>query len=81
MDFTAVLAQIKPKLGCIAANLKTIEGEIAKAMEAGADLVVFPESYECVPVAESQNTVIGWSSTLGVPVLMGVYHRRRRTGE
>lgn len=43
MDFTAVLAQIKPKLGCIADNLKTIEGEIAKAGEAGADLIVFPE--------------------------------------
>lgn len=43
MDFTAVLAQIKPKLGCIADNLKTIEVEIAKAREAGADLIVFPE--------------------------------------
>lgn len=43
MDFTAVLAQIKPKLGCIADNLKTIEREIVKAREAGADLVVFPE--------------------------------------
>ncbi len=43
MNFTAVLAQIKPKLGCIADNLKTIEGEIVKALEAGADLIVFPE--------------------------------------
>jgi predicted amidohydrolase len=43
MDFTAVLAQIKPKLGCVADNLKTIEMEIAKARESGADLVVFPE--------------------------------------
>lgn len=43
MDFTAVLAQIKPKLGCIADNLETIEVEIAKAREAGADLIVFPE--------------------------------------
>lgn len=43
MDFTAVLAQIKPKLGCIAENLETIEVEIAKAREAGADLIVFPE--------------------------------------
>lgn len=43
MDFTAVLAQIKPKLGCIAENLETVIGEIAKAREAGADLVVFPE--------------------------------------
>lgn len=31
MDFTAVLAQIKPKLGCVADNLTTIEGEIVKA--------------------------------------------------
>jgi hypothetical protein len=36
------------------------------------DLVVFPESYECVPVAESKNTVVGWASTLKVPVLMGL---------
>jgi predicted amidohydrolase len=43
MDFTAVLAQIKPKLGCIADNLAVIEREIAKAREAGADLVVFSE--------------------------------------
>lgn len=43
MDFTAVLAQIKPKLGCIADNLKTIELEIVKARGAGADLIVFPE--------------------------------------
>jgi len=43
MDFTAALAQIKPKLGCVADNLAIIEGEIAKAREAGADLIVFPE--------------------------------------
>jgi predicted amidohydrolase len=43
MDFTAVLAQIKPKLGCIADNLKQIEEQITKAREAGADLIVFPE--------------------------------------
>ena len=43
MDFTAVLAQIKPKLGCIADNLVTIEEQISKAREAGADLIVFPE--------------------------------------
>jgi predicted amidohydrolase len=36
------------------------------------DLVVFPESYECVPVAEAQKTVAAWASTLSVPVLMGV---------
>jgi predicted amidohydrolase len=36
------------------------------------DLVVFPESYECVPVAQAQNTVAEWASTLQTPVLMGV---------
>ncbi|MFZ4858584.1 MAG: nitrilase-related carbon-nitrogen hydrolase [Desulfuromonadaceae bacterium] len=43
MDFTAVLAQIKPKLGCIADNLTLIEERITKARDAGADLIVFPE--------------------------------------
>ena len=43
MDFTAVLAQIKPKLGCVADNLAAIEGQIIKAREAKADLIVFPE--------------------------------------
>lgn len=43
MDFTAVLAQIKPKLGCLADNLAAIEEEIARARESKADLVVFPE--------------------------------------
>jgi predicted amidohydrolase len=43
MDFTAVLAQIKPKLGCVADNLTIIEGEIVKAQATGADLIVFPE--------------------------------------
>ena len=43
MDFTVVLAQIKPKLGCVADNLTTIEGQIAKAQVAGSDLIVFPE--------------------------------------
>jgi predicted amidohydrolase len=43
MDFTAVLAQIKPKLGCVADNLAIIEKEIATAQAAGADLIVFPE--------------------------------------
>ena len=43
MDFTAVLAQIKPKLGCIADNLAAIEGEVVKAQAARADLIVFPE--------------------------------------
>ncbi|MDD2272868.1 MAG: carbon-nitrogen hydrolase [Desulfuromonadaceae bacterium] len=43
MDFTAVLAQIKPKLGCVADNLAAIEERIIKARDAGADLIVFPE--------------------------------------
>ncbi len=43
MDFTAVLAQIKPKLGCVAHNLALIEERIEGAKKAGADLVVFPE--------------------------------------
>ena len=43
MDFTAVLAQIKPKLGCVADNLTIIKGEIVKAREHGAGLIVFPE--------------------------------------
>jgi predicted amidohydrolase len=43
MDFTAVLAQIKPKLGCVDENLALIEERIGQAKAAGADLVVFPE--------------------------------------
>jgi predicted amidohydrolase len=43
MDFTAVLAQIKPKLGCVDDNLALIEERIGQAKVAGADLVVFPE--------------------------------------
>jgi predicted amidohydrolase len=43
MDFTVVLAQIKPKLGCVADNLALIEERIGQAQAAGADLVVFPE--------------------------------------
>jgi len=43
MDFTAVLAQIKPKLGCVADNLTLIEEQITKAHNSGADLIVFPE--------------------------------------
>jgi len=42
-DFTAVLAQIKPKLGCIADNLALIEERIAQAVATKADLIVFPE--------------------------------------
>lgn len=43
MNFTAVLAQIKPKLGCINDNLELIEEHIQNARKAGADLIVFPE--------------------------------------
>jgi predicted amidohydrolase len=43
MDFTAVLAQIKPKLGCVADNLALIEKKIENAHKAGANLIVFPE--------------------------------------
>lgn len=43
MDFTVSLAQIKPKLGCVADNLNTIEASVAKATESGSDLVLFPE--------------------------------------
>jgi len=43
MDFTAVLAQIKPKLGCVADNLALIEERIQQAITAKADLVIFPE--------------------------------------
>jgi len=43
MDFTAVLAQIKPKLGCVADNLALVEEHIKQAVSAKADLVLFPE--------------------------------------
>lgn len=43
MDFKVALAQIKPKLGCIADNLASIEEQIAKAIREKADLIIFPE--------------------------------------
>ncbi len=43
MDFTAVLAQIKPKLGCVADNLSLIEERVEEARKTKADLIVFPE--------------------------------------
>ena len=43
MNFTAVLAQIKPKLGCVDDNLALIEDSVRRAVDAGADLIVFPE--------------------------------------
>ena len=42
-DFTTVLAQIKPKLGCVADNLALIEGRIRLAVDDKKDLIVFPE--------------------------------------
>jgi predicted amidohydrolase len=43
MNFTAVLAQIKPKLGCVADNLVLIEEQIKQAISNKTDLVIFPE--------------------------------------
>lgn len=43
MDFTAILAQIKPKLGCVADNLALIEERVQQAITAKADLIIFPE--------------------------------------
>jgi predicted amidohydrolase len=42
-DFTVVLAQMKPKLGCVADNLALIEERIRRATDEGKDLIVFPE--------------------------------------
>lgn len=43
MNFNAVLAQIKPKLGCVTHNLTLVEAQIQKAVESGADVIIFPE--------------------------------------
>jgi predicted amidohydrolase len=43
MNFTVTLAQIKPKLGCVADNLALIEGRIQQAIDDRKDLIVFPE--------------------------------------
>jgi predicted amidohydrolase len=43
MDCTVALAQIKPKLGCVADNLVQVEQAVAEAVRREADLVVFPE--------------------------------------
>ncbi len=42
-DFIAVMAQIKPKLGCVSDNLSLIEQSIRQAVADKADLVIFPE--------------------------------------
>ena len=43
MNFTAALAQIKPKLGCLSENLDLIKGAVEKGIREKADLVLFPE--------------------------------------
>jgi NAD+ synthase (glutamine-hydrolysing) len=43
MDFTVALAQIKPKLGCIADNLDMVEDAVAKGIKERAGVVIFPE--------------------------------------
>jgi predicted amidohydrolase len=43
MDFTVALAQIKPKLGCLADNLALVEAAVERGVAEGADLVLFPE--------------------------------------
>ena len=43
MNFSVTLAQIKPKLGCLADNLALIEERIRLAVAEGKDLIVFPE--------------------------------------
>jgi predicted amidohydrolase len=43
MNFTVTLAQIKPKLGCVADNLALIEERIQLAIDDRKDLIVFPE--------------------------------------
>ena len=43
MDFTAALAQIKPKLGCLADNLSLVEETVERGIREQADLIIFPE--------------------------------------
>jgi predicted amidohydrolase len=43
MNVTVALAQIKPKLGCVAYNLSLIEEQVEKAIAGKIDLIVFPE--------------------------------------
>lgn len=43
MNFTVALAQIKPKLGCVADNLGIIEAAIEQGIQQKAGLVLFPE--------------------------------------
>jgi predicted amidohydrolase len=43
MNFSVTLAQIRPKLGCVADNLARIEERIHLAIADKSDLVIFPE--------------------------------------
>ena len=43
MDYTVALAQVKPKLGCVADNLGMIEAAVERGIREKADLAVFPE--------------------------------------
>src|SRR5512138_2147890 len=43
MDFTAALAQIKPKLGCLADNLSLVEAAVERGINERAELIIFPE--------------------------------------
>ena len=43
MDFTVALAQVKPKLGCVADNLGMIEAAVERGIKGDAGLVLFPE--------------------------------------
>ena len=43
MDFTVALAQIKPKLGCLADNCALAEAAVERGIEAKAGLILFPE--------------------------------------
>lgn len=43
MNFTVALAQIKPKLGCVADNLGMIEAAVEQGIRQKAELVLFPE--------------------------------------
>ena len=43
MDFTVALAQIKPKLGCVAENLGMVEAAVERGIQEKAGLVLFPE--------------------------------------
>lgn len=43
MDIPVALAQIKPKLGCVADNLLLIEEAVERAVQSQAGLIVFPE--------------------------------------